>query len=97
MESTLVSARVPFAKKEAAVSVLKSLGANTTDLINDAFDFVLAHKALPSAQTEPARDREGFEDFMRASTVAVSWNETDERSYKDIISEGKRADYESLA
>lgn len=48
MESTLVSARIPQAKKEAGVSLLASLGASTSDLINNAFDYLLAHQSLPA-------------------------------------------------
>ena len=42
MESTLVSARIPQAKKEAGVSLLASLGASS------AFDYLLAHQSLPA-------------------------------------------------
>lgn len=96
MASDLVSARVPYAKKEAAVSVLKSLGATTSDLINDAFNFVLEHRALPSDVIESTGENDDFAAFMQATTLSVSWDDS-AQSYKDILREGKRADYESLA
>ena len=51
-ESVLVSARVPQAKKDASKGVLASLGANTSDLINSAFDYLLERRELPT--TAPA-------------------------------------------
>ena len=45
-ESVLVSARVPQAKKDASKGVLASLGANTSDLINSAFDYLLERREL---------------------------------------------------
>lgn len=98
MSSNLVSARVPCAKKDAAVSVLRSLGATTSDLINDAFDFVLSHKALPSSGLQPKCNRKDFAAFLQATTFSVPWNDMNaDIDYKDILREGKAADYESLA
>lgn len=96
MASDLVSARVPYAKKEAASGVLKSLGATTSDLINDAFNVVLAHKKLPSACVQNAERRTGFDAFVQASTLSIDWSEP-EKSDKDIIRQGRLSDYESLA
>lgn len=44
-ESVLVSARVPQAKKDASKGVLASLGVNTSDLINSAFDYLLERRS----------------------------------------------------
>lgn len=49
MDSTLVSARVPRAKKEAGKAVLDDLGATVSDLINGAFDHLLEKKELPGS------------------------------------------------
>jgi hypothetical protein len=100
MEGTLVSARVSKAKKDACTSVLESLGASTTELINCAFDYVLENKALPSvADGRPQSTKDsisGFQDFVGCSTMAIDWScaPTD---YKEIIRAGKAADYESIA
>lgn len=50
MESALVSARVPKAKKEAAAAILASLGATASELVNNAYDFLLAEGRLPGRQ-----------------------------------------------
>jgi len=44
MGNSLVSARVSVAKREAAQGPLAALGATTSDLINSAFDYLLATK-----------------------------------------------------
>jgi hypothetical protein len=100
MDGTLVSARVSKAKKDAGVSVLDSIGASTTELINCAFDYVLEHKALPGVGAAGSLSKEdaisGFGDFVAKSTISVDWAGAP-CDYKEIIREGKAADYESLA
>lgn len=95
MGSTLVSARVPAAKREAAASVLTQIGATTTDLINSAFDFVLSEHALPSARRKTPKRGADFQAFCAKSTLDVDWDAED-ADYKQIIAEGRAARYESL-
>ena len=95
MESTLVSARVPAAKREAAASVLAQIGASTTDLINSAFDFVLSEHALPGARHKMPKRAADFQAFCAKSTLDVDWGAED-ADYKQIIAEGRAARYESL-
>ena len=54
-ESVLVSARVPQAKKDASKGVLASLGANTSDLINSAFDYLLGRAGRSEMPFWPLR------------------------------------------
>jgi len=61
MESALVSARVPKAKKEAAAAILASLGATASELVNNAYDFLLAEGRLPGATAEQPFKQEAFE------------------------------------
>lgn len=95
MESTLVSARVPAAKREAAASVLAQIGASTTDLINSAFDFVLSEHTLPSAGRKELKGAADFKAFCAKSTLTVDWDPEDV-DYKQITAEGRAARYESL-
>lgn len=95
MESILVSARVPAAKREAAAAVLAQIGASTTDLINSAFDFVLSEHALPNARQKASKDAADFQAFCAKSTLGVDWGPED-TDYKQIIAEGRAARYESL-
>lgn len=97
MSDTLVSARVTRAKKERAGGVLASLGATTSDLINDAFDFVIARKQLPCASGGPARAKGDFASFVKASTLDVPWPDGFGGDYRELVKRGRLADYESLA
>ncbi len=57
----IVSARVPVAVKERGNATLRELGATPSQLINAAYEFVLAERRLPKAHepfhTAGARDR----------------------------------------
>lgn len=96
MDNTLVSARVPRAKKERASSVLASIGATTSDLINSAFDYVITNKELPTAARTVERNVEGFEEFVVKTTLAVEWPEGFDGDYKSLMADMRRADYEAL-
>lgn len=98
--STLVSARVPKNKKDDANEILSSIGATTSDLINDAFDYLLAQRRLPSAslKTEaPTGNMDQFKAFVASSTLDIAWGGHDVLDDKRILEEGKQADYEALA
>lgn len=97
-ESVLVSARVPQAKKDASKGVLASLGANTSDLINSAFDYLLESGELPVAAAAPQPSQEELVAFLAASTVDVDWRgEAVDGDYRVLLRDGKRGRYESLA
>ena len=98
MDNTLVSARVPRAKKERGVGVLASIGATTSDLINNAFDYVIWAKELPSARPGVSRavSAEGFAAYVSESTFEVDWPETAVDDYKRLMAEMRVDDYESL-
>ena len=52
MNSSMVSARMTPAKKEAGNRILESLGTNASRAVNELFDYVIANKALPWQQDE---------------------------------------------
>ena len=97
MQDTLVSARMPAAKKERARGILDSIGATTSDLINSAFDYVIANNQLPATAASAERPSEqDFEQFVAETTFKIDWPEgTDD--YKQLIKEMRLTDYESLA
>ncbi len=98
MESTLVSARVPVAKKESGARILASIGATTSDLINNAFDYVLSRKELPLPVSQERRGPEDFARFVDESTLSIAWNaDLSEGDYKSMMRDRRLADYESLA
>ena len=98
MESALVSARVPHAKKEAASALLESLGSTTSELINSAFEYLIENRSLPASKADVLRDEHAFASFVNEATLEIDWGPNAEFvDYKAIIREGKRAEYESLA
>ena len=98
MDGTLVSARMSSAKKEAGAAILSSMGATASDLINAAYDYVLATKELPSAIGHERERRRGFESFVSASTIAVDWrDDAPDGDYKSLMRDRRAREYESLA
>lgn len=93
----LVSARISQAKKDAAQSVLRSIGSTTSELINNAFDYVVANGRLPLREGGGARSREDFVKFIDESTLPIAWPADATDDYKAVFREGKRERYESLA
>lgn len=97
MKETLVSARIPQAKKEAATREFAARGTNMSEFINRALDAFLSTGELPRTSSKAdARDTAEFSKFVEQSSVAVAWPEESD-DYKDLVQRGKRADYESLA
>ena len=97
MDGVLVSARMSRAKKERGTSVLASLGATTSDLINNAFDYVIAERQLPHVAETGQRSPSEFATFVRESTLEVNWPEGFAGDYKAQMARSRLADYESLA
>ena len=99
MDNSMVSARVPAGKKERAAGILASIGATTSDLINNALDYVIATKQLPTASdpTAPKPSATDFQRFVRDSTIDVEWAAEFDGDYKTFMRQERLADYESLA
>lgn len=49
----IVTARVPAEIKERGKAILQSIGATPTDLINAAYNYVLANGKLPAVSPSP--------------------------------------------
>ena len=96
MQDTLVSARMPQAKKERARGALAAIGATTSDLINSAFDYVIAMGQLPISAAPETRAQDGLAAFVEESSFEVGWSEG-AGDYKSLARELRLADYESLA
>lgn len=98
MRDTLVSARMPQAKKERAQGVLESIGATASDLINSAYDYVITTKQLPFTSQHAQRTREDLARFVAETSFEVVLpSGSAESGYKDLAIEMRIADYESLA
>lgn len=53
---SIVTARIPVEVKNQVTEVLESLGSNTTQLINAAFEYVLVTGKLPDAHESAATE-----------------------------------------
>lgn len=100
MSDVLVSARMSKAKKDAAVGVLQSIGSSASELINSAFDYVIANKTLPG-QAASNRKMKHFDDFVNETSFNIDWPQVPttfgEDGYKVAIREERLSKYESLA
>lgn len=104
----IVTARVPVEVKEQVNALLKELGSSPTQLINEAYAYVLRHRELPARDAAPAAGEapsvRTLTPEMRAELEACTldvpqsfWDELGERSYKDALADWKQADYAALA
>ncbi len=101
----IVSARVPVAVKERGNAVLKELGATPSQLINSAYEFVLAERQLPKAHTSLcAVGQEGRiltpqqAEKIHSSLAAMYIGSAGvDRSFKDQLSKARDERYASFA
>ncbi len=64
--NTMVSARVPVELRDQVNEQLRKIGATPTELINRAYEFVLANKALPEGAQRMAAGRRALTAAQRA-------------------------------
>lgn len=62
----MVTGRMSQAKKELGNQVLRELGTNASQAINELYDYVISRRALPFSTSE-----EGREARLRAAVAAV--------------------------
>lgn len=102
---SFVTARVPAEIKEQGNAILKSIGSTPTELVNAAYAYVLEEKALPD-YTQPQtlggrvltdEQRATVRSWLAETRFQIPESAWDSRSCKDIIAEGRLADYEALS
>lgn len=100
----IASARIPVETKRQGDAKLKSIGSNTTALINAAYEYLLKTGTLPSvkstqadsgARTLSSEQKAGFQSFMEQTTLVrpESWGS---KSYEELFDEAmseRYADY----
>ena len=104
-----VTARVPVEIKEQGNAALKRIGATPTQLVNAAYEYVLAHGALPGAQNQGSDHvvsgkqqltgaaAQELAQSLQETTFALpaeAWNAS---LYDKLIAEGRAHDYEALS
>ena len=111
--SELVSARVPAEIRHQGNRLLKEIGSSPTELVNAAYRYLIEVGRLPQREQPPVSDQAGHGqptvrqlDPDAARTLAASIERTtlpisapnwETKSYKDIIAQGRLADYEALS
>jgi hypothetical protein len=105
---SIVTARIPVEVKNQVSEILESLGSNTTQLINAAFEYVLVTGKLPDAHEGASlessrqlseKDKEELSALFGKISVpapASFWNDLGNSTYKEAISEWRSSDYEAL-
>lgn len=111
----MVTARVPSEIRRQGNAVLKEIGATPTQLVNAAYEYVLARHGLPKAADKPESCASAGEQgtvtrrtldpvaahelatSIERSTLAIPESFWAGRTYKEILAEGRCADYEALA
>lgn len=101
----IVTARVPIAIKERGNAVLKDLGATPSQLINAAYEFVLAEKQLPKPhnqfnsvhgndRTLTPQQREKIRSSLKAMYIGPVHGDM---SFREQLNEARDERYASLA
>lgn len=103
----IVTARVPAEIKEQVNKLLHELGSSQSQLINLAYSYVLEHKALPGNEnpgpSSPGKRKLSkqqlleLEESLKTTTFVVSDEFWQDKPYKELIAEGRKADYEALS
>ncbi|MCL1797878.1 MAG: type II toxin-antitoxin system RelB/DinJ family antitoxin [Eggerthellaceae bacterium] len=102
---SIVTARVPLEIKEQANEMLASIGATPTQLINAAYEYVLNNKKLPETLAPPSTAQhktlsqervQKLHRILDQTSFAVAEEHWQGKSYKELLAEGKKADYEAL-
>jgi antitoxin component of RelBE/YafQ-DinJ toxin-antitoxin module len=100
----IITARIPIEIKEQGNAILSEIGATPTLLINAAYKYVLDNKKLPGKNTESlhqsrklsAQQEKDLLLSLESTTFPVSDEYWNNKSYKQLIEEGKQSDYEAL-
>ena len=58
---SMVTARMPKGKKETGNSILRELGTNPSQFINESYDYVIKNRSLPYRGTVQQRSMVDFE------------------------------------
>lgn len=101
----IVTARVPVAVKEQVGSILHEIGSTPSQLVNAAYEYVLAERELPRAGTglgegEAAPRRMTREQSRRISSALEAMYvgpAEDDRSFNEQLREARDERYAAFA
>lgn len=101
---TIVTARVPIEIKERGRKALSRIGATPTDLVNAAYQYVLANGKLPSSTPSPetlkaqkrtltAAQKKELEERLALSSLNVPDSFWQGKTYKELLAEARQERY----
>ena len=103
----VVTARVPVEIKEQGNALLRSIGSSPTELINEAYRYVLKHGKLPVSEggsTAPGgkpvarrltvEQRANLQASLQAMTLPLP---QDDRSFESMLAEARNERYAYLS
>ena len=104
LPDSIVTARVPSEIKEQGNAVLKSIGSSPTELVNSAYEYVLAEGKLPKPRSDVAPQRIVLSDEQkrilreRREKIVCKVPESywQGKSYKELLEEAIKEKYETL-
>lgn len=100
----IVAARVPEEIKEQGNAVLAELGATPTQLINDAYRYVLEFKRLPCGTNQPKPGKRSLnpkrldviiEQLSSMQVANYDYTLGGTRTLKEALAEERSAEYEA--
>ena len=102
----VVTARVPVEIKEQGNTLLRNMGSSPTELINEAYRYVLKHGKLPSsrdgaAPSEPTarrltpKQRANLRASLAAMTLPIPHD--DGRSFESMLADARDERYAYLS
>lgn len=105
MDDVVVTARVPAEIRKQGNAALKRIGSTPTELINSAYQYVIAYDDLPlnRAEVSPGRreltagQMNKLKERGRKMLVKPGGDVLNGRSLKDVLREMRYADYEALS
>ncbi len=60
----MVTARMPQRKKEVANAILRELGTNPSQFINDVYDYVIQNRQLPLSKGQKPRKKQDIQEAL---------------------------------
>ena len=103
---TIVAARVPEEIKDQGNAILAKLGYTQTHLINSAYRYVLEFHRLPFESAtpkpgkrtlDPKRKRQLSEELFALQVSTYDYSLGNTRTFKEALTEKRRAEYEAQA
>jgi antitoxin component of RelBE/YafQ-DinJ toxin-antitoxin module len=104
----IVTARLPQEIKKQGNEIFARKGTTPSKAINELYAYVVATGELPNLVPEPVFSgtkkrptltpeiQQKLETIRASTSLGIDWGVDTQKSYRQLIEEGRRADYEAL-